>query len=182
MRTLLLLCLLAFTQSAQLIAQEIPAAVVEKEHAWLKKFVGEWECNSKAPATPGSPAMECSGVMTSSMLGDLWLVNKVENKMQGVSVHAIQTIGFDAKKKKFVGTWVDSMMNHLWHYEGTLDAEGKTLTLEADGPDFADPSKTAKFRDSYEFKSPDHIIGTSSMQNQDGKWEVFMTGEFRRSK
>ncbi len=73
-------------------------------------------------------------------------------------------------------------MNHLWHYEGTLDSKGKTLTLEAEGPDFADPSKTAKFRDSYEFKSPDHIIGTSSMQNQDGKWEVFMTGEFRRSK
>jgi hypothetical protein len=40
--------------------------------------------------------------------------------------------------------------------------------------------KLTRFRDSYEFKSPDHIVATSAMQGEDGAWIVFMTGEMLR--
>ena len=95
---------------------------------------------------------------------------------------AVQTIGYDEAKKKYVGTWVDSMMNHLWRYEGSVDDSGKILTLEADGPNFMAAGKTTKFRDAYEFKSTDHIVATSSMRTDDGKWVTFMTGQVRRVK
>ena len=42
--------------------------------------------------------------------------------------------------------------------------------------------KLAKFRDTYEFKSADHIEATSSMQGEDGKWVQFMTGQIKRKK
>lgn len=97
-------------------------------------------------------------------------------------MRGIQTIGYDATKKKYVGTWVDSMMNYLWLYEGNVDETGNKLTLEAEGPNFMADGKLTRFRDAYEFKSPDHIIVSSSMLSEDGKWITFMTGESSRKK
>jgi Protein of unknown function (DUF1579) len=73
------------------------------------------------------------------------------------------------------------MMNHLWLYEGTVDDSGTKLILEAEGPNFMSDGKLTKFRDAYEFKTPDHIIVSSSMLGEDGKWTAFMTGESKRT-
>ncbi len=162
------------------VAQDLPTAVVEKEHVWLQKFAGEWTTESEGTAGPGQPSIECKGTVKSKMLGQFWVINEIENDVQGVQMKGLQTIGYDSESKKFVGTWVDNMLNHLWKYEGAVDESGTTLRLEADGPNFAEPGKVAKFRDAYEFVSDDHIIATSSMQGADGKWVTFMTGHMHR--
>ncbi len=94
----------------------------------------------------------------------------------------VQTIGYDAAKKKYVGTWVDSMTDFMWKYEGSVDKSGKILTLEAEGPNFASPGKLTKFQDIYEFKSADVIAITSKMLGDDGKWVTFMSGSANRKK
>ena len=159
---------------------EFPSA--QKEHEWLQQFVGEWESESEGSMGPDQPPMKCKGTMASRMLGGFWVINEVQGDMMGAQMTAIQTIGYDPAKKKYVGTWVDSMMNHMWKYEGSVDESGKKLTLEAEGPNFMAEGKVAKFRDAYEFKTADHIIATSSMQGEDGAWVVFMTGNIRRKK
>lgn len=167
--------------AAILHAQEVPSpAVPEKEHQLLDKLVGEWESESEATLGPGVPVMKCKGTMSSRSLGGLWIVSDVTSDMLGTPMTAVQTIGYDPGKKKYVGTWVDSVMNHMWIYEGTVDETGKILTLEAEGPDFAEPGKLKKYRDAYEFKSADHIVATSSALGDDGKWVTFMTGQIRR--
>jgi len=112
-----------------LFAQELPTMLdVEKEHEWLKKFVGEWDVVSDGQGAQGE------AVMKSSMLGKLWLVNASDMEVSGMKMKSIQMIGYDPKKKKYVGIWADSMINYLWQYEGTVDEAGKKLTLEAEGP------------------------------------------------
>lgn len=152
----------------------------QQEHAWLKQFTGEWTSLSKTVATPEQPSIDCTGSMQSRMLGEFWVVNRIEGDMAGMTYRGLQTIGYDAKKKKYVGTWVDSMMGHLWHYEGSVDASGKKLILVAAGPNMMDQEKIASYRDSYEFKSPDLILATAEMRDEQGKWQTFMTGEMRR--
>lgn len=181
-RLALLVLTVLLAQGAALRAEEPAAEKVSQEHRWLQKFVGEWESSAKAPAVGDQPAVECRGTMTSSTLGDLWVVNRIEADVMGTTMSGIQTIGYDPAKKKYVGTWVDSIINHLWHYEGTVDEAGTTLTLEAEGPNFTSPGKTAKFRDAYQFVSNDKIIATSSMQSDKGDWVVFMTGTMQRKK
>jgi hypothetical protein len=162
-------------------AQQTPQAPgPQKEHEWLQQFVGEWESESEASAAPGQPAMKCTGTMSARMLGGFWVISDFKSNMLGTTVSAVQTVGYDPQSKKYVGSWVDSMINHLWRYEGTVDDTGKVLTLEAEGPNFVTPGKTARFRDVYEFKSKDHIVTTSQMQGEDGKWVTFMTGNVRR--
>jgi hypothetical protein len=106
----------------------------------------------------------------------------MKSEVMGTQITAIQTLGYDVQNKKYIGTWVDSMLNYLWKYEGSVDKTGKILTLETEGPNFMADGKTAKFRDSYEFKSVDQIAMSSSMQGEDGKWITFMTGTARRKR
>jgi hypothetical protein len=182
-RTLLgtLVCLLILPTA--LLAQEQPdVSGAQPEHEWLQKFVGEWTSHSKAKVGPDQPEFECSGTISSRSLGKLWVVNEMKGSLGEFEMHGLQTIGYDPQKKKYVGTWVDSMVNHLWHYEGTVDESGKKLTLEAEGPNHTAGGKLTKFRDAYEFASDDRIIITASMQSEDGEWVTFMTGEATRKK
>lgn len=124
--------------------------------------------------------MTCTGVMEAKMLGNLWLIAEHENSMMGTKVNAVLTLGYDAETKKYVGTWVDSAMNHLWHYEGTV--EGDKITLNAKGPNFISAGEEAEFQDIYTFKSADLVEIESRMKAKDGEWTTFMKGTSKRSK
>jgi hypothetical protein len=167
----------------QLHAQDAKApAAPAKDHGILDKFVGEWESEAEGSMVEGQPTMKAKATIRSRKLGDYWVISDVETDMAGTKISAVQTIGYDEKSKKYIGTWVDSMMDHMWKYEGTIDSDGKVLTLEAEGPDFFAEGKTRKYRDVYEFVSKDHIVARSQMLSDDGKWVTFMTGHARRKK
>lgn len=185
-RTIAGLLTVVFACAAVLQAQDLkdlpkPAAP-EKEHQWLQQLVGEWDSESEAILGSGQPPMKCKGTESTRGLGGFWVVAEIKNTFMDMPMTGIMTIGYDPQKKKYVGTWVDSMTNHLWKYEGTVDAAGKVLTLEAEGPNPMTPRKTARFRDSIEIKSKDHKVMRSAMLGEDGKWITFMTGDYRRKK
>ena len=72
------------------------------------------------------------------------------------------------------------MMTHLWLYEGELDAAGKVLTLDADGPSFTDPSATAKYQDVIEFvqrRPPHPALAHAGTRRAVAE---FMTAHYRR--
>jgi hypothetical protein len=168
---------------SSLLAQEAPQfPQPTTEHKFLEQFVGQWESTAEAVMGPGQPPLTCKGTASGRMLGGFWLIYESEGEMMGLTTKAIQTIGYDAEKKKYVGTWVDSMINYMWHYVGEVDESGTKLVLEAEGPNFMTTGKVTKFRDAYEFKSPGHIEFTSSMLGEDGKWVQFITGQIRRKK
>ncbi len=130
---------------------------------WLKQFEGTW-------------ATAYNGNMSSRILGEKWLLNELS--VAGVS--SVQTIGYDAEKKQFIGTWIDSTSSFIWKYTGSLDSTGKILILEAEGPDLSDPTKTRQYRDTYEFKSENEIAAVSQMLNDKGAWQTFSKGKMTR--
>ena len=153
----------------------------QKEHEWLQKLVGEWTYESECSVEPGKPPERFSGSETVRSLGDLWILCEGRGEMPGGGLATtLMTLGYDPKKKQYVGTWVGSMMTHLWIYEGSLDAEEKVLTLSAEGPNCMDEGKTAKYRDVIEIKSPDHRVLTPHMLGDDGEWRPLMTATYRR--
>lgn len=178
--TIILLFTFCLALNAFAEAPEFPQPT--EEHQWLKQFKGEWETHAKSVAYGDFPAMECETHMKSRFLGNYWVMLETTGEMDGVPVHSIQTLGYDPEKKKYIGTWVDSMSHYMFHYVGTVDESGKKLVLEAEGPNMLEPGRTAKYRDSFEFKSPDLVTATSEIQDEDGKWVTFITGESRRKK
>lgn len=155
----------------------------QKEHQWLQKLVGEWTYESEGQGPPGEPPHKSSGSERVRSIGGLWIVGEGEMEMPGGDTGtSMVTLGYDPEKKRFVGTWLGSMMTNLWVYEGALDAAEKVLTLECEGPSFAGDGKIAKYRDVIEVKSDDHRVLTSHVLGDDGKWTQFMTMNHLRKK
>lgn len=92
------------------------------------------------------------------------------------------TLGYDPKQNCLVGSFVASMMTHLWLYTGQLDASGNKLVLDAEGPNFSEEGCTAKYQDSIEFHDDDHRTMTSHMLLPNGEWQLFMTAKYSRVK
>jgi hypothetical protein len=154
----------------------------QKEHQWLQKFVGEWTFESESPAEPGAPAQKNTGTETVRSLGGLWIVGEGRGQMpDGTPATMVLTLGYDPQKQRYVGTWFGSMMTYLWVYEGEVDAAGRVLTLNTEGPNM-ETGAMARYKDVYEFKSDDHRVLTSHMQGEDGNWQQFMSMEYRRKK
>ena len=151
-----------------------------KEHHWLRQLVGEWtteaEMSMEAPSADKSRGSE--SVRT---LGDLWVLCEGTGEMPGGgTAHMLMTLGYDPARQRFVGTWVGSMMTHMWVYEGSLDVTQRMLTLESQGPSMSGDGRTSRYRDVIEFKSDDYRTLTSHAQAADGAWQPFMTAHYRR--
>jgi hypothetical protein len=153
-----------------------------KEHEWLKKFVGEWDTSVEIYMEPGKPPMTCKGSETAKMIGGFWIIGEGKSEMMGTPMSSLITLGYDPAKKKYIGTWIDGMSSYLWQYEGTVNEAGTLLTLESSGPCPMTPGKLREFRETVEFKDPDHRIFTSSIKGDDGKWTMIVKGEYHRKK
>jgi len=153
----------------------------QAEHEWLTQLVGEWESEMEASMGPDQPPVKHLGTETVRSL-TVWIqLEGLSTMPDGSPAHTtIMTLGYDPAKKRFVGSFIGSMMTNMWIYEGELDATGKVLTLDAVGPSFADPTKEAKYKDAIEIVSPDHRILTSRFLGDDGQWNHFMTVHYRR--
>jgi hypothetical protein len=155
----------------------------QPEHRWLEKLVGEWTYETEAAMGPDKPPEKFKGFEVVRSLGGVWVICEGRGDMPGGGTGlTIMTLGYDPAKKRFVGTFIGSMMTNLWVYDGGLDAAGKKLTLDAEGPSFAGDGKTALYKDAIEFKSDDERVLTSHMLGDDGNWHGFMTATYRRKK
>jgi len=168
--------------SPSIAAHDDPPATPapQKEHDWLKQLAGEWESDAEIHMEPGKPPVKSKGTESGRMLGGFWLIADGKSEVMGMPFTNVFTLGYDAEKKKYVGTWVDSMGGYLWKYEGSVDASGKILTLDTDGPCPLAPGKTSKFKETIELKSKDNKYFTSSIQGDDGKWTTLVTVNSRR--
>lgn len=155
----------------------------QKEHEWLQQLIGEWEYEHETAMGPDQPPTKFRGVDRVRSLGDVWVLCEGEGEMPGGGVgRTLMTLGYDPAKKRFVGTFIGSMMTNLWIYDGALDAAGKTLTLDTEGPSFIDATKMAKYQDIIEFQSADHRLLYAQTQGDDGQWRRFMTAHYHRKK
>jgi hypothetical protein len=152
-----------------------PAAL----HPYLERLVGDWTIEHGMTMGPDEERLTMTSRETVRAMGP-WIVSALTSDGPMGHIEARLSLAEDASRTgTFVGTWIDTSSSYVWVYRGWLDAAGTTLTLEAQGPDFEDPSLTRLYRDATEFTDENHRVLRSSMQ-QDGAWVEFMRGEARR--
>lgn len=143
------------------------------EHLWLQRLRGDWVWRSEA--LPGHDYPPSQGKERGQGIGDVW------TELAGEGDYGVtrMTLGFNPDTGRFQGTWVGSMANHLWVYDGALDESGEALVLEATGPSFTGEGM-ARFRDVVAFEGPDVRTLRAYTQGGDGAWTHFMTSRYTR--
>lgn len=153
----------------------------QKQHQWLQQLLGEWTYESECVMEPGKPPEKFKGSEHVRSLGPFWVQGEGQGDMpDGSTATMVITLGYDPKIQKFVGTWVGSMMTHLWIYEGSLDVAENALTLNSEGPNCNGDGTLSKYRDVIEIKSKNHRVLTSRLLGEDGEWYAFMSTHYQR--
>src|SRR3712207_1742920 len=113
------------TQPAPMLLPEPQAA-----HQWLQHLVGEWTLEGEATMGPGQPPAPFRGTERVRSLGGLWFLAEGEGDMPGGgTATTLMALGYDPNKGRYVGTFIGSMMTHLWVYDGALNDSGRVLEL-----------------------------------------------------
>jgi hypothetical protein len=156
----------------------------QPEHQWLQRLVGEWTYETDAPTD--APAEGCStwkGTESVRSLGGVWVVAEGQStSVDGAAASNVMSIGFDPATKRYVGTWIGSMMTNLWVYDGELSADGNSLVLASEGPDMFAEGKTGLYHDIIEFTDDDHRLLRARIRKEDGTWHEFMVTRYQRTK
>lgn len=155
-------------------------ADAQQGFGWLKQLAGEWTLETEAEGPPGEPPIRDTGTEHVRALEGVWVLCEAKwTQQDGSPATSITSIGYDAEKGRFMGTFLSSMMTYLWIYEGIMDDAG-VLSLDCEGPSYTDEPGMAKYRDTIQMVSDDHRVHTSSYQRADGSWHQFMTTHYRR--
>jgi hypothetical protein len=152
-----------------------------KEHELLKKFEGEWDGTMKMMMEPGKDPMVSKAKESCKLIaGGLFLVTDVDGEMMGGKFIGHGVLGYDVQKKKYTGSWVDSMATGQYTLEGSAaDDKGFTEHMEGLEPGTGKPFK---MRLVHEFKDKDSRVMKFFVTFPDGK-EVETGGiEYKRRK
>lgn len=130
--------------SAQGLPQPTP------EHKAMAREAGNWKAVSKLWLTPETEPMISEASESNALLGELWLLSEYEGNVMGMPFKGMGTMGYDPVKKKYVGTWVDTINPHLQTMEGEYDVATHTLTMYSTGRDvMTSEEKTSKLVSRY---------------------------------
>jgi hypothetical protein len=106
------------------------AATPGEGHKMLEPTVGSWNVASTSWQSPGGPPEKGSGTSENSwILGGRFVRENFTGEFGGMKFQGLGYTGYDNIKKKYVGTWMDSMGTAIMMMTGTADPSGKVFTM-----------------------------------------------------
>lgn len=151
---------------------------VTTQHHWLQRLVGDWDVSADAIDAPPAKSTWTEHVRP---LGGRWVLCEGRGLMpDGQEGETLMTLGYDPQRGHYTGTWIGSMMNYLWHYEGVLEPTGDLLTLHSEGPDFKNEGKKVPYQDIITFIDERHRTLTALVRQNDGNWDKMMEMHYWR--
>ena len=151
------------------------------EHALLKADVGTWDAVVESFPAPGAPAMTSKGVEVNTLgCSGLCLVTQFKGDVMGAPFEGHGVATWDVVKKKYTGSWTDSMSGGMAVSESTYDTATKKWSGFMEGPDMT--GKVMKMRSVSEQKSPTTRVLTIYGPGPDGKEMMAMRITYTKRK
>lgn len=150
------------------------------EHEVLKADVGTWDAVVEFIPGPGAAPVTSKGVEVNTLgCGGLCLITDFKGEAMGMPFHGHGVTVWDAAKKKYVGSWVDSMATGMAVAEHAYDAAAKKLEGWMEAPDPG--GKMTKSRSVVEYADGTRTM-TAYASGPDGKEAQTMKITYTRRK
>jgi hypothetical protein len=150
-------------------AQMPPPPKPGPEHAVFKMDVGTWDAVVETMQAPGAPPAKSKGVEVNTLgCGGLCLISDFKGELApGAAFHGHGVTTWDVTKKKYRGSWTDSMSQGLLIGESSWDAANKKITGTMEGPDAT--GQVMKMRSVVAYTSATSRVMTAYAAGPDGK-------------
>jgi hypothetical protein len=146
-------------------------------HKALEPLVGTWDAKITMWMAPGAPPEESTGTSENKwVLGGRFVEQRYEGNFMGQPFSGVGYTGYDNLKKKYVGTWMDTMGTTIMVSEGSADATGKALTMTSTVDDIM-TGKPTNIKNEIKIGDPDHHV--MEMWGPDPTGKQFKTMEIR---
>ncbi len=158
------------------------AATPGDAHKKLTPMVGTFDATVKMWMKPGVPPAESGGVSTNSWaLDGRWVEQRYSGTFMGAPFSGIGFTGYDNIKKKYVGTWMDTMTTSMMVSSGKSAADGKSYTFTSS---MDDPmtGKPAAIKEKLTVVDDDHHTLEMWSPGPDGKSYKMMEITYSRKK
>ncbi len=152
------------------------------EHELLREDAGTWDAVVETYMQPGAPPATSKGVEVNTIgCGGLCLITDFKGEMMpGAAFHGHGMSAWDPAKKKYVGSWTDSMSTGISNGEMAWDAASRTMTGYMEGPDMT--GNVVKMRSVVDYTQPGSRVFTLYGPGPDGKEAVMMRISYTRQK
>jgi len=166
---------------AAVAAQDMPPLPQPgPEHAVYKEAAGTWDARVESFMGPGEPMVSTGVEVNRVGCSGLCLISNFEGSFMGTKFEGHGTDTWDPAKKKYVGSWTDSMSTGLSLTESTWDPATKTLTGYMEGPDMT--GNVVKMKSTTTMKDADHRVMEMKGPGPDGKDVLMMRITYTRQK
>ncbi len=151
------------------------------EHDIFKEIEGTWAARLESWATPEAEPTVSTGVETTRVgCGGLCLITDFEGSFMDMPFEGHGTDTYDPAKKKYVGSWTDSMSSGISMSESTYDAATKTMTGWIEGPDMT--GEVSKMKTTSVIKDPKTRVFSMYNVGSDGKETLGMRITYTKQK
>ncbi len=163
------------TEMDAMMKKWMEAATPGEPHKKLNDMVGTWQTTMRSwmNGTDGEPTVSKGSSEVKWVLGGRFLQQDAKGEMMGMPFNGIGFTGYDNINKKYVGFWIDNSSTGIYPSEGTLDKEGKVLTMigKMDDVTTGEHDKTIKYV--YRFINKDkHVFEMHDLSLPEGKTRV----------
>lgn len=101
------------------------AGAVGEKHEILEQLAGTWDTTGKFWMHPGARPEEATGESTKTLvLGGRFLREEYRSTSPEMPFEGIGYTGYDNIKKKYIGSWIDSMTTFMFTSEATPTGDG----------------------------------------------------------
>ena len=142
-----------------------------KPHDQLKRLVGNWTTETKSFfPDPSVPKITKGRANFKMILGGNFVQQTFFGEIGDKKYQGIGVSGYDTGKKKYVGTWKDSLNTGIMHVEGTYDVKSHTLTELGE---MSSPNGVMKTKNVTKYIDNNNFVFTMYMITPEGDHKIF---------
>jgi Protein of unknown function (DUF1579) len=147
---------------------------------WLNSLVGEWSLDFATAESSEHPGFRATGTESIRPIGEGIVIESVSTGADGSSSRSITLICSHAEKARITGAVMSTAVDTIFNSVGEIGQDGRSLTLETEGPAMTPGRETDRYRDVFVIEDERSRYTAAELLHDDGSWRAFMRTVYRR--